>query len=219
MKARTLCIVLLIAFLVMNLVLVAGYFLLRSPPAPLATGRTARGPVLLTAPEGERFVGEQLRFLRLDPDGVWSATNIVCINLYHTEGRAFRLRGEVRLAPPGEFPAHGDYPDGFALFFREWDSLHRYSLRTRGVEVKRRRTGNGNERAIVQAATFGPPQFHTWLPFSAEVSQEKILFSLGNQSGVLPGPLDLDGANKIGQTPGTMLRQVELEILDDNPTQ
>ena len=74
MKARTLCIVLLIAFLVMNLVLVAGYFLLRSPPAPLATGRTARGPVLLTAPEGERFVGEQLRFLRLDPDGVQEAS-------------------------------------------------------------------------------------------------------------------------------------------------
>lgn len=217
MKIRNIFIVLLLAFLAVNLVLVAGYFLLRSKPAPLATAGAARGPVLLTAPEGERFVGEQLRFLRLDPDGVLSATNIVCINLYYTEGRTFRLRGEVRLAPPGERPAaHGDYPDGFALFFREWDSLHRYSLRTRGVEVKRRQTGgNANERNIVQAASFGPPPFNTWLPFAAEVSREKITFRIGNESGELPGPLDLDGANKIGLTPGTMLRQLVLEILDD----
>src|SRR5579863_9915754 len=78
---------------------------------------------------GQKFVGEQLRAFAVEPDGTVVATRDAWINLYYTEGAPFRLSGKVWLGGPSktlEFPK--DLPDGFALFLREWDSLHRYSL-------------------------------------------------------------------------------------------
>lgn len=175
---------------------------------------TPSGSVLLVAPEGRRCVGNQLRFFTVDQDGVISTTNTASFSLYYTEGEPFRLSGELWLSDASERARVADLPDGFALFIREWDSLHRYSLRTRSMEVKRRLRGGVPENGIVQAVSFQPPVFGAWIPFSAEVSAEQISFQIGEQSGVIPGPLDVDGANKVALTPGTKLKNLRLEMLE-----
>ena len=143
-----------------------------------------------------------------------SVTNPAFLTLYHTEGRAFQLAGEVWLGrAEGEAPIP-DLPDGFALFIREWDSLHRYSLRTRSMEVKRRQWEGSLENGIKQVVSFRPLGFGAWIPFTAKVSAEQISFQIGDQFGVIQGPLDVDGANKVALAPGTKLKDLRLEIFD-----
>jgi hypothetical protein len=212
LKPRHIIIAVAVAFLCLGILFIASvWFFRRSPHIKLARDHEANS-VLLVSKEGERYVGEQLRFFVLDGDGVISATNIVSLNLYYTEGRPFRLSGQLWLEPIGK-ASNADLPDGFALFIREWDSLHRYSLRTRSMEVKRRLREGFLENGIRQAVSFQPPVFATWIPFSADVSAEGISFQIGDQSGVIAGPLDIDGANKIAIAPGTKLKDVRLEIL------
>ena len=216
MKTRHLVIGGILAFVALEILGFAGVWLLTRGARQRPTRDSASyvADAFLVSKEGERFVGEQLRFFLVDGDGVISATNIAFINLYHTEAKPFRLTGLVWLEPDGSV-SHGDLPDGFALFIREWDSLHRYSLRSRSMEVKRRMHSGASENGIKQAVSFRPPAFATWLPFAAEVSAESISFQIGDQSGVIQGPVDVDGANKIALAPGTKLKDVRLEMLGE----
>src|SRR5436190_2174519 len=79
--------------------------------------------VLLHTTEGKRYVGDQLQFFNVSTDGEISSTNLAWISLYYTEGKPFRLSGEVWLNESNKTPS-GDTPYGFAIYLREWDSLH-----------------------------------------------------------------------------------------------
>jgi len=83
------------------------------------------------------------------------ASHDAWINLYYTEGKPFKLSGEVWLGGESATLDHPrDLPDGFALFIREWDSLHRYALTSRAMTVKRRLHDNVRERKIVHVHSF-----------------------------------------------------------------
>ncbi len=213
MKTRHIIIALAVVFIVLNVFIVGGVWFLRRGVAPTVSSLVATRSVLLVSPEGRHYLGDQLGNFTVDQEGVIGATNTAWFSLYYTEGKPFRLSGEVWLADPSARARVQDLPDGFALFIREWDSLHRYSLTTRSVEVKRRLRGGLAENAIIPVASFKPPAFETWIPFTVEVSGEGLGFRIGEQSGTIPGPLDVDGANKIALTAGTRLRNVRLEML------
>ncbi len=214
MKTRHIIIVLLVAFLCIDALVIGTVWILTRHRGLSSDPNAKAGSVSLAAPEGRRYIGEQLQFFLVDEEGVLSVTNPAFITLYYTEGRAFRLTGEIWLSVlEGRAPIP-DLPDGFALFIREWDNLHRYSLRTRSLEVKRRQRGGVLENGIKQVVSFPPPVFGVWIPFTAEVSTERISFQIGDQSGAIEGPLDLDGANKVALAPGTKLKDLRLEILD-----
>jgi hypothetical protein len=172
--------------------------------------------VLLTSKAGRRYVGDQLQHFQVDAQGAISSTNDAWISLHNTEGKAFRLSGQVLLGGPSptlEFPE--DAPDGFGLFLREWDSLHRYQVSTRLLRVKRRSWSNGKEQDIVEPVQFQESPQGQWLPFVVEASAQQIAFQVGTQTGTLPGPLDMDGANKIALAPGTKVKDVQVQILPD----
>ena len=211
MKTRHVIIAGVVLFIGLDVLVLGALWLLRSDAKSEPNPRRD-GKVLLTAPEGKHFVGHQLQFLTADPDGVLHATNTTSIHLYHTEGKSFRLTGKLWLDEPENRPRVQDLPDGFALFFREWDGMHRYSITTRSMEVKRRLNAGVRESGIRQVTAFDPPTFRTWIPFTAEASADAISFQLGDQSGVISGPLDTDYANRIVLAPGTRLSELRLEI-------
>jgi hypothetical protein len=135
--------------------------------------------------------------------------------LYYTEGRPFKLTGQVWLGGVSKTLSHrGDLPDGFALFVREWDSLHRYSLTSRNMTIKRRNYDGIKAKKIVNSVSFEKPATNEWMPFALEVSAEQLKFEIGTNGGVISGPLDMDGANKIVMAPGTKIKDVRLEILE-----
>lgn len=163
----------------------------------------------------KKFVGNQLRALTLEPDGAMIAKKDAWINLYYTEGVPFRLSGKVWLGGPSktlEFPQ--DLPDGFALFLREWDSLHRYSLTSRSMTVKRRLHDGIREPKIARVTELEATPAGEWVPFTVEATPAQIVFKFGERSGVIHGPLEMDGANKIALAPGTKIKDIQLEILE-----
>lgn len=158
-------------------------------------------------------MGDQLQAFAVDPDGVISSPEPAWISLYYTEGKPFRLSGEVWLGGKSEkllFP--GDLPDGFALFIREWDGMQRYSFTSRGASVKRRKHRGEREEGIVSVARFEEPRLGRWTPFTFEANWDEIRFSFGGALAVIEGPLDMDGANKIVIAPGTKLRKLRLGL-------
>ena len=164
---------------------------------------------------GKKFVGEQLRAFKLDADGALVATKDAWINLYYTEGAAFRLSGKVWLGGPSKTLDHpADLPDGFALFLREWDSLHRYSLTSRSLTVKRRLNEGIKHPNNMKVAEWESPALGEWVPFTVESTPAQIVFHFGKHTGVIKGPLDMDGANKIAVAPGTKIKDIQLEILE-----
>lgn len=176
----------------------------------------AMSVISLLSPEGQAFVGPQLRFFDRSEAGVLSVTRPSWIYLYWTEGRDFMVSGEVRLGgeyKEMEFPE--DLPDGFALFVREWDGMHRYQLDSRRVIAKRRLLNGSRLPEIEEAACLGEPVRDRWVPFQAHVSQSSIHFRFGESSVVVEGPLDSDGANKIAIAPGTKLRNLRLAFGTD----
>jgi hypothetical protein len=160
-------------------------------------------------------VGDQLRWFFVDPDGVITTSKAAWICLHNTEGKPFRLQGRVWLAGPFQemlFP--GDLPDGFALFVREWDGLQRYSLTSRGADVKRRLYRGEKLTDIVNITRFDEPTLGKWTPFNLDANWDRILFSFADQSVTMEGPLDMDGANKIAIAPGTRLRDLRIEVFE-----
>ena len=187
----------------------------RRDKARAAQKASASGPsVLLHRAEGKRFVGDQLQFFNVSADGEITSTNLAWISLYYTEGKPFRLSGEVWLNETNSASAT-DTPDGFALFLREWDSLHRYQFNTRSVDVKRRLRAGRPEKGIAGASSFKTPEFGAWLSFSVDASAANLSYTFGGtlmQGVELIGPLDVDGANKIVIAPGTRLKNLRLEV-------
>jgi hypothetical protein len=213
LKTRHIIIALVVAFLGIDAIVVGVVWKL-TQHRRLQFQPVHAGTISLTGTEGRRYLGEQLQFFVEDGNGVLSVTSPAFLTLYHTEGKAFQLAGEVWLGESEGKAPIPDLPDGFALFIREWDSLHRYSLRTRSMEVKRRQREGLLEKGIKQVVSFRPPGFEAWIPFTANVSAERISFRIGDQSGVIAGPLDVDGANKVALAPGTKLKNLRLEIFD-----
>lgn len=171
--------------------------------------------VALLSKSGRRYLGHQTRLFHLDPDGVLSAPEPRWLSLYYTEGKPFRLSGQVWLGGASEarLVAEG-LPDGFALFIREWDGLQRYALTSREITVKRRRHRGQPVADLVTVAEWQEPPRSQWIPFYLDVNWDRIVFCFGSQAAVIQGPLDVDGANKIAIAPGTRLRQLRLELSD-----
>jgi hypothetical protein len=170
--------------------------------------------VLITSKEGQQIVGDQLQQFKLEADGALTSTNDSWIGLNNTIGKNFRLSGEVWLAGPSttmDYPE--DTPDGFAVYLREWDGMHRYAATTRSMLVKRRNWSVGKAQGISEVTRFQEPPLQTWIPFTVEATSEQIVFRVGNQGATIPGPLDEDGANKIAVAPGTKIRNVSVQLL------
>jgi hypothetical protein len=213
LKPRLLIFVIVAAVVCFNALLILWSFRHTGSVETAASLLPTGSGTLLHLPEGKRFVGDQLQFFTVSPEGEISATNAAWLSLYYTERKPFRLSGELWLnEPQGERVA--DLPDGFALFLREWDSLHRYAITTRSIDVKRRWQAGRRNNQISRAASFEPPEFSAWIRFSVEVSATNLSFVLGNQGAEIPGPLDIDGANKIVIAPGMKLKDVRLEIFE-----
>jgi hypothetical protein len=181
---------------------------------------TAPGqPILITSQEGQQIVGDQLKQFTAEADGAISATKDSWISLNNTMGQGFILNGQVWLGGASntlEFPE--DTPDGFAIYIREWDGLHRYAVTTRYMQVKRRKWSAGlpgGEESIVHVTQFQDPPMGTWIPFMLEVTKERIAFRVGNQEGTIAGPLETDGANKIALAPGSKVKDVYLQTLPE----
>jgi hypothetical protein len=105
-------------------------------------------------------------------------------------------------------------PDGFALWLREINGTHRYELNSRLLRVKRRPNQGSLETNIVKIAGFRIPSPGQWISFSVEATAEQIAFRFGDQSGVIRGPLDMDGSNKIALASGSHVRDLRLELID-----
>jgi hypothetical protein len=176
---------------------------------PRNTGSKER--ILLNSHAGKWYVGHQLRFFIQDEDGSLCASKPCWINLYYTEGRSFKLGGQVLLI---EESFEENQPHGFALYLREYDSAHRYEVTCLGMGVKRRLVEGGASEGLVCPIKFERLTPGTWHDFSVEISQKSIAVRFGNQSGVVDGPLDIDGANKIALSPGAKLRDLRITLLD-----
>lgn len=178
-----------------------------------AAAEAAEAGFDLLSRRGERFVGDQLTSFAIAPDGSLSTPRPAWISLYYTENKPFELSGEVWLGGADEAMMNsGDLPDGFALFLREWDGMRRYSLTSRGADVKRRLQAGEQQTGITHAVTFEPARSGRWIPFQVSSNWNETRFKFGRQTATLEGPLDMDGANKIAIAPGTKLRNLRLAL-------
>lgn len=184
-----------------------------APAFDFSLVKPAAHGVMLSSAQGEQFCGHQLESFRKGSDGALTCSEPAWINLYRTEGKSFRLSGEVMLAPKGFPGGLSDAPQGFALFLREFDSLHRYNANSVGMRVKRRLLEGEKIQQFARPFVFKTLERGTWHRFAAEVHPNLISFSLGNQIGMIRGPLAIDGANKIVLSPGAKLRGLQLKIL------
>ncbi len=171
--------------------------------------------VELTSDAGKRYVGEQLKFFHVDPKGQITTSEPQWLYLYHTEGKRFRLRGEVWLGgkyESKELPFPSDLPHGFTLWLREWSGVKRYAANTDGLRVKRRLHEGKQQDGTTWPVQFDSLQTERWYRFYADVSRDFIYFHIGPKSGLIKGPLAVDGANKIVIAPRTQLRNLRLEV-------
>ncbi len=138
------------------------------------------------------------------------------ITLNGTKGKTFELTGEVWLDGPSataRFPAEA--ADGFAVFVRQVDGLHRYEMNTNFVRDKRRLLNGQPEGTIVRQNTFPKIARHVWVPFSVNAGQDQITFQIGPNTATVAGPLDTTGDNEIDLIAGSKLQNVRLQILGD----
>ncbi len=149
------------------------------------------------------------------PTGEFVATKDLAIKLNQTEGKSFKLKGEVWLDGPSprlKYPL--DEPEGFGLFLRQVDGLHRYEANSGRLRDKRRLLEGVLKTSIVEVATLPSFPLHTWIPFSVEATRYRITFSLGGNQHEIRGPLDTDGVNEIALVAGTKIKNIQVEILD-----
>jgi len=171
------------------------------------------GPTSLTSDAGRRFVGDQLKAFDVNND-VIGGTSEGWITLQNTEKLPFRLTGDVWLAgPPQKIPFPSDMPDGVGFFIRQQDGMHRYSVTPDRLLVKRLRYDGILAKTIVTVHSFGTPRHRTWIPFTLEAREEKIVFRTGEKVGTIKGPLDMEGSNMIALGKGSKLRNLRLELL------
>lgn len=171
--------------------------------------------VLITSAAGARFVGDQLDALTRE-GSVLTAKKAAFISLYLTEGKPFRLTGEVWLGgPSAEVPTNpADLPEGFTIWLRELDGLHRYSMNNRSLTIKRRPHDGQEETKIVPVVSFPEATLGVWIPFSIEATAAQITYKFNKASGTIRKPA-MDGANRLALAPGSKLRDVRLALLDE----
>lgn len=167
--------------------------------------------VLLNSEAGKWYVGHQFRFFTQEKDGSLSVTKPSWINLYYTEGRSFRLTGQVLLTHES---IAEDQPHGFALFLREFDSGHRYEASCSGIRLKRRLIEGSGREEFVLPFEFAGIGLEAWHSFSVEVGPGSIVVKFGDQTATVTGPLDCEGANKIALCPGAKLNDLRITLLD-----
>jgi len=147
--------------------------------------------------------------------GSLEAVNDTLFTLDHTEGKSFSLSGQVWLNGPSPAGVLDNAPEGFSLYLRQTDDVHRYEFNSSFIRDKRRLLHGQPQTGIVRDAPFPNPALHEWIPFSLVVTGDKITYRFGQSSTAMAGPLDTDGNNQINLIAGTKLRNVKLEILGD----
>ena len=150
------------------------------------------------------------------PSGAYVAPRDLNIKLNQTQGKSFELSGEVWLNGPSlsaRYP--GDAPAGFALFLREMDGLHRYEANSDLLRAKRRSLGGSLLTNITPVARMPDYPLHQWISFTLLANQDRIVFIFGGHEAEIRGPLDTDGANEVSLVAGSMLRNIQLKVLDD----
>ncbi|HVU37749.1 MAG TPA: hypothetical protein VHC95_05400 [Opitutales bacterium] len=176
-------------------------------PAMFREALTGRGD----APPWTTGPARSMRYL-----GDYSAATDQKIPLPGTEGKTFRLTGQVWLngrSTTARFP--DEAADGVAFLARETNSLHRYEFNPDWVRDKRRMLQGAPESKIVRDVSFPRSPLHTWIPFSLLVSEQGITYLFDKNMAKLDGPLATDGKNNILLVAGSRLRDVRLEILGD----
>jgi hypothetical protein len=181
----------------------------------LVGGSALGAAVSLTSPEASVYVGNQLKSFQVDADGVVSTTEDRELTLNTTQGKSFKLSGQVWLGGPSSTStrAPSDYADGFALVIRQLNGTHRYELTSHGILVKRLKVNGTLDDKIDQLVNLQTPTLNEWTPFSAEVTPDQITFMFGGQHAVIPGPVDTAGTNYISLSAGSKLRYLQLELL------
>ncbi len=148
--------------------------------------------------------------------GEYSAPIDGTINLDQTTGKSFRLSGEVWLDGPVPGSKHpGDCPQGFSLYLREVDGLHRYEANSNLIRDKRRYLAGNPLTKIENVATLPAASLHQWIAFSVVATEDKISFTFGKSSVDFLGPLAMNGKNEIALAIGTKLRNIQLDILPE----
>ncbi len=176
--------------------------------AELPSAEQWKNGVSLLSKSGRKHVGDQIQFFFVDPEGAIAATKVQWLNLYLTEGKPFRLHGHVwfsGLLDAATVPP--DLQDGFAVLVRAWDSSQRYSFTPSGIQIKGRQHQSLVDLNPPKAVPVG-----MWIPFYLDVNWDRIIYTFGDQFGIVKGPLDMDGDNKIVLAPGTKLKNIRLEV-------
>ena len=150
----------------------------------------ARGEaVALISPQAKDFVGQQLSSFQVDADGVISSTENRYLRLNNTQGKSFKLSGQVWLGgPSADSTFLAVAPDGFVLRLRQISMNHTFRLSSQFIQVDRVKANGIVDDQIDQIATFDKPVLNTWIPFSVEATFDHITYQFGSQNGSIPGP-------------------------------
>ena len=167
-------------------------------------------------PDQFSWLSDQAKKFQISSAGIITASSGSEVTLRGTEGKDFKVIGEVLPSGnPGQVRFKNDIPDGFAFYLREKDRLHRYTLTTRKLMVKRRSHSGVNSNELVDVAFYEKLPAGMWLPFALEATGREITLSIGGQLRSIPGPVDTDGRNRLAVTAGTQLRNVSIQIGND----
>jgi len=177
----------------------------------------ARGEaVALISPQAREFVGQQLNSFQVGADGVISTTADSYLRLNNTQGKSFKLSGQVWLGgPSADSTLLTLAPDGFILRVRQTSSNHTFRLSSRFIQVDRVKANGVVEDKVDEIATFDKPALNSWIPFSVEATLDHITYQFGDQHGLIPGPVETEGNNSIWLATGTKLKDLQLEVLAD----
>jgi hypothetical protein len=181
----------------------------------------ARGEaVALISPQAKDFVGQQLSSFQVDADGVISSTENRYLRLNNTQGKSFKLSGQVWLGgTSSDATLIALAPDGFLLRLRWLSSNHTFRLSSRSIQIDHVKAKGIVDDKVDEIATFDQPTLNVWIPFSVEAALDHITYQFGSQNGSIPGPLETDGTNSIWLAAGTKLKDLQLELLDDSTDQ
>jgi len=146
--------------------------------------------------------------------GSFAVATDTLIKLNNTEGKSFKLSGEVWLggnSTTSRYPKAA--PGGFMLMVRQTDGLHSYEFNADGVRDKRRLLEGKAQTKIIAKTPWADVPLHTWIPFTLTVNADKISYQIGSHTAEIAGPLDTNGNNQIDLIAGSKLQNVQLEIL------
>lgn len=111
-----------------------------------------------------------------------------------TENKAFTLSGQIKFA---KLPDPTDPMRTISFFLREINSYQRYECTGFGMRVKRTLIEGKSVEKFAYPFEFKDTETEQWYDFTL-ISNKKIIdFQIGNQRGVIEGPLEIKGRNSI----------------------